>query len=97
MGSNETGGESFLEGNWWREGVSKASGYRAWQLVWSVFSVFIFVAGVMLIKWGLENIETREASLALGLGLATWGLVLILVTGIAVWIKASTNSLDHGV
>ena len=33
----------------------------------------------------------------MGLGLATWGFVLILVTGIAVWIKASTNSLDHRV
>ena len=97
MERSETRGKSLLEGaqRRWSEAFSIASGYCAWLLLWPVFSFFLFVAGATLIRWGLGDIEVREAGLALGLGLATWGWLLILVSGIAVWVKVSTISANN--
>ena len=98
MERSETPGKSLMEGAYrrWREAFSIASGYCAWLSLWSVFSFFLFVAGAILIRWGLGDIEVREAGLALGLGLAMWGWLLILVSGIAVWVKVCRPSAIMG-
>ena len=97
MASNEVGGKSVPEGlnKRWRETISGCSGYGVWLLVCSILWFLLVVAGVILIRWALESMQAREASLALGFGLATWGWVLMLVTGVAVFIKASTNPADQ--
>ncbi len=99
MGDIESGDRSLprIPNGSWHEPISNSSGYWAWQVIWSVFSFLLFGAGILQIRWGLEDIEAREATLALGFGLATWGIVLILVTGITVWLKSTSVPVDQRV
>ena len=75
----------------WAQAILKLSGYCGWLGIWSFLSLLLLAAGVVLINWGLGNIEARESFLALGIGLAAWGWLLIPLAGTAVWYKASTN------
>jgi hypothetical protein len=52
----------------------------------------LFLAGLMLIQWGAQDVENRGEGIALGIPLAAWGLVLTVFTGVAVWHSARTNS-----
>ncbi len=77
----------------WGRAFSNASGYCGWLVLGSALSFCLFSAGALLIRWGMENIDARENFFALGLGLATWGWLLVLVTGIVVWVKVSSKPI----
>ncbi len=76
----------------WNNALSRASGYCAWMTLLSVFSFLLFVAGASLIRWGLGDIAARESALAFGIGLATWGWLLVLVGGVAAWVRVSATT-----
>ncbi len=87
---------SAAEGMPWGEAFGRASRYLVWLIMWAFLSEGLLVGGVIFLTWGIEDFESRKASVALGIGLLVWGLGLMTVTGIALWIKASTDALaDH--
>ena len=94
MGTGETRDRQLLgyTKEMWDKALSRASGYCAWMALWALFSFLLFAAGALLIRWGLGDIAVRESGFALGLGLATWGWILVLVGGLAICMRVSGNT-----
>ena len=94
MGNGETNSKTFLgqKAAMLMDSFSTVSSYCAWLVIWCFMSYLLLSSGIILIPWGLENVEAREPSLALGLySLTVWGWALMGFGGIGVYIKASSN------
>ena len=91
IGRTGNGSSQGLGREPWAQVVLKLSGYCGWLGIWTFLSLLILASGVVLINWGLANIEARETTLALGIGIATWGWLYIPLAGTAVWYKANTH------
>ena len=74
------------------QSFSTVSSYCAWLVIWCFMSYLILSSGVILIPWGLQNVEAREPTLALGLALTVWGWALMGFGGLFVYIKATSNT-----
>ena len=80
----------------WDEAFKRASSYFLWLVVWSFLAELILVTGVVIMTWGLDDLASRKAGVALGIGLIMGGGALVTVTAVAVWIKATTDAVaDH--
>ena len=88
--------QDYTKGMAWGEAFRRASNYVVRLIMWAFLSEILLIAGVLFLSWGLEDLEARKAAFAAGIGLLGWGVALLTVTGIAVWIKASTDAVtDH--
>ena len=80
----------------WNEAFRRATNCLVWLVIWSLVAESVLVAGVAFIGWGVQDFEARKAGLALGVGMVMGGGAMMILTGMAVWIKASTDSVaDH--
>ena len=80
----------------WNEVFRRATNCLVWLVIWSLVAESVLVAGVAFISWGVQDFEARTAGLALGVGMVMGGGAMMILTGMAVWIKASTDSVaDH--
>ena len=82
--------------SWSNEAFRRATNCLVWLVIWSLVAESVLVAGVAFISWGVQDFEARTAGLALGVGMVMGGGAMMILTGMAVWIKASTDSVaDH--
>ena len=80
----------------WTEAMRRTSTYLLWFIAFAaVFEVVLF-AGAISISWALEDLGNRKEVFVVGVGLSILALGLMAVTGLAVWIKTSTDMVaDH--
>ncbi len=74
-----------------REASGRASSYLFWMIILSFLAELILIDGVVLLKWRVEDFVSREAAVALGIGLVVMGGVLLTITCITVWIKINAK------
>ena len=80
----------------WSEAFRRASNNLLRLILWAFLAEIVMAAGVVFIGSALEELEARRAAMVLGIGLALWGWALISGTGLAVWLKATTDAVaDH--
>ena len=75
----------------WGQALKRASNYFGWLITWAFLSEVIMVSGVMLVRWGVNDVEGTRAGTAFGVGLVICGLAMLTLTNIAIWIKAGAN------
>ena len=81
----------------WGEAFERTSNHFVWLVIWSLVFEIVLIPGALIISWGLDDVESRKAALALGIGLIVWSLVSMVFIGMGVWLKASTDTVAENV
>jgi hypothetical protein len=79
----------------WGEAFARAGGVVAALILWLILAGGMLVGGVGLLFWALD--EDNGGAAFFGGLIAFAGLVLLLLSGMAVWIKAISDAVTDNV